>query len=52
MPHRIARPSAPLMERYKGRPDKLAELKANAKAWERLKRMALEPSRFYGKDAT
>ena len=35
-----------LRERYSNRPDDLATVLANARAWERLKQMADEPSMY------
>lgn len=37
-----------ISDRYKGRPEKVAEIKANVAEWERLREMALEPSLFAG----
>ncbi len=36
-----------LMDHYKGRPEALERVQENVAAYERLKRMAYEPSRYY-----
>lgn len=39
-----------IIESYRSRPKTVAEVRANQEAYERVKRMAFEPSRFYGRE--